>query len=85
MKTADYILPEHWLSALINGDETGLNEDDQTALDAFYKDCLTWHGSFYCLGTVEDDSNGFMRYHDAQPYGIGSCDTWTVRFQVERE
>lgn len=85
MMTVDYVLPEHWLPALINGDMTAFDDDEASAFDAFMRDGAARHGRFWCLGTVDDDGNGFMRYHDARDYGIGACDTRTVRFDVERE
>lgn len=83
MKTVDYILPEFWLPYLVNGDAFE-NDDDNAAFEAFMADGVARHGRFWCLGPVDDDGNGFMRYHDAWDYGVGSCDTVTVRFDVDR-
>jgi hypothetical protein len=85
MKTVDYILPEHWLSALVNDDVTGFDDWEEVAFRAFMDDGVKRHGHFWCLGPVDDEGNGFMRYHDAWDYGVGSCDTFTVRFDVDRE
>jgi hypothetical protein len=35
MKTETYILPAYWASYLINGDASGLEEEDQRACDAW--------------------------------------------------
>jgi len=85
MKTVDYILPEHWLAALVNGDETAFDDYEAEAFEQFMADCVERHGRFWCLGPIDDEGNGFMRYHDARDYDVGSCDTSTVRFDVDRE
>ena len=66
-KTLD--VPEHWLSALVNGDESGLSDRESKQLAAFYGEELSdnWHVSSY------DDEGDFMKYHDAQPYGVLAC------------
>jgi hypothetical protein len=71
-KTLD--VPEHWLSALFNGDETGLSDEDSAELDAFAAEELSdgWNV------TASDDEGSFMRYHDAQPYGVLACDAVKV-------
>jgi hypothetical protein len=62
-------MPEHWLSALVNGDESGLSDRESKQLAAFYGEELSdnWHVSSY------DDEGDFMKYHDAQPYGVLAC------------
>lgn len=85
MKTVTYILPEHWLPALVNDDLTGLDTEESISFQNFMHDHIKYHGTFWCLGPVDDEGNGFMRYHDARDYDIGSCDTVTVAFHVEKE
>ena len=54
-------IAEHWLPALINGDRSGLNDADCTALDA-------WEASNPCdhyspgadLGFTRDDVSGLL-------------------------
>lgn len=78
MKTVDYILPAHWASALLYGDETGLDDDDSAALAAFLAgESDTIAGT--CLD-VQDDGDNFRTYHDAQPYGVLACDCATFTF-----
>ena len=63
-----FTLPAHWAPALINGDETGLMDDEQEQLMAFlsnegfpqFHDCT--------------DEPGFVTYHEARPYGVLACD-----------
>jgi hypothetical protein len=63
-------VPEHWLSALINSDESGLDDKESAELKAFCDGELSdnWHvSSYYAEGE-------FMKDHDAQPYGVLACD-----------
>ena len=84
MTTVDYTLPTFWLSALMNGDHSGLDEKDLAAFDAFMSDAITRHGKFSCLGPVDDEGD-FCRYHDARAYGVLACDVVDVRFDVDTE
>ena len=75
METSTYKLPAHWASALINGDYSGLDEQDEEQLMRVIAgedlpdpiDCST--------------EPEFMKYHDAQPYGVLACDCLTFTFQ----
>jgi hypothetical protein len=71
-KTLD--VPEHWLSALVNGDESGLSDYECSQIEAFCNGELAdgWHVSSH------EEEGSFMRFHDAQPYGIAACDAVTV-------
>lgn len=73
-------VPSHWLSALVNGDESGLDDGESAQLAAFCNDklCDGWHVSSY------EDEASFMRYHDAQPYGVLACDAVTVLAMRQR-
>jgi hypothetical protein len=67
-------IPEHWLSALVNGDETGLDDDDSAKLAAFCDGELDngWSVTSY------ENEGSFMKYHDAQPYGVLACEAVEV-------
>jgi hypothetical protein len=68
METPTYRLPAHWAPALINGDTTGLEDEDESKLNAFIKgEGLQWP-----LDVGEEEF--FCKYHDAQPYGVLACD-----------
>jgi hypothetical protein len=82
MEIETKILPEHWGCALINGDETGLNDADQKALDAFVDDMIEKYGR--CWAVSCDDEPSFMRYHDAEPYGVRACDCLEFTFDVSK-
>jgi hypothetical protein len=62
-------IPEHWLPALVNGDESGLDDKESAQFEAFCNGELSngWYVSSY------DDEGDFMKYHDAQPYGVLAC------------
>jgi hypothetical protein len=67
--------PECWASYLINGDASGLDDNEQKACDSWlaslapYTDCLD------CLDCVPA---GFMWWHDARGYALAAdCETYT--------
>jgi hypothetical protein len=62
-------VPKHWLSALINDDESGLDDKDSAQLKAFCDGELS--GGWYISSC--DDEGDFMTYHDARPYGVLAC------------
>jgi hypothetical protein len=68
-KTLD--VPSHWLSALVNGDDSGLDDDECRQLEWFCRDELSDGWNI----TAWEDESSFMRYHDAQPYGVLACDS----------
>ena len=80
MNTIKLSIPEHFLSALINGDDSGLDEYDQSALDAFIDDALKEFTTFHALSNTEN--LGFLKYHDLQAYGVLACDCATVSFDI---
>jgi hypothetical protein len=67
-------LAGHWLSALINGDETGLTDDESADLDAFMRE---YHSlPDLTISTSEDDESHFAI--DAVS-GL-HADCYTIRF-----
>lgn len=68
-----HVLPQSWASYLINGDATSfdLYEDGQEELDVIdkYIEDLGFGDPVSCTDEPE-----FMKYHDAQNYGILACD-----------
>lgn len=73
-------VPSQWLSALINGDESGLDDRESAQLAAFCDEelCDGWNVSSY------ESEGSFTRYHDAQPYGVLACDAVTVLAMRQR-
>ena len=74
MGTKTYWLPADWASALINGDTTGLTDTDENMLD--------WVMTAEGLPTPIDcgEEVSFLKYHDAQPYGVRACDCLEYTF-----
>lgn len=70
-----YILPAHWASALINDDYTGLDDDEQLALES-WSTSGNWG---YCVG-VEGEPE-FTQWHDARPEVL-PCDCLRFTFQT---
>lgn len=71
-KSIDYTVPEHWLPAIINGDESSFdyhsNPKDYEAYKAF------------CEHEVKDatveilfEESYFYTFHDARDYGVPPC------------
>lgn len=75
MKTQTFTLPAFWASALINGDESGLEPDEQTQLDQWLKD----NKPGYCIDVSSDES--FTQWHDARDYVL-ACDCAEFTFQI---
>ena len=76
MDTQTYWLPAHWASALINGDTTGLEDDDEKMLDLVIK-AEELPSPIGCGEEAE-----FRKYHDAQPYGVLACDCLEYTFPM---
>lgn len=78
IKTLTLELPSHWACALINADESGMDDEEVAALEAFTADMVKTYGSCHCVDVSEDTS--FSRWHDAAQYGVLACDTATFTF-----
>lgn len=74
METSTYKLPAHWASALINGDFSGLEEEDEEQLMRV----IAGEGLPDPIGCSTEPE--FMKYHDAEPYGVLACDCLTFTF-----
>ena len=62
-------IPEHWLPALVNGDESGLDDEDCKQLQAFCKDELSGEWNI----TSHGEEGEFSHDHDAIGYGVLAC------------
>ena len=76
IKTVEYTLPNYWASALINGDDSGLDDDENATLAAW----LNNHPNLSCIDVADDSS--FTAWHDARAYNVKACDAATFTFQV---
>jgi hypothetical protein len=77
MNLQTYTLPEFWACALINADTSGMSDEDEAALDAWF-DATFPHGA-HCLDCGEEAS--FTRWHDASAYVL-ACDCVEFTFDV---
>ena len=80
MMIEEYTLPAHWACALVNSDTSGLDDEEEAALDAFTEYMMEQYGRCWCLDC--DEETWFTSYHDATCYGIGGCDVAVFQFQV---
>jgi hypothetical protein len=83
MITETFVLPTHWATALNYGDETGLENEDIEALNAFHHWMLAKYGGCRCLEVGSD--RWFQRLHDATEYGILPCDVSEFTFDVTED
>ena len=65
-------LPDIWAAPLINGDETGLDEEE---LDSFHEFCFNELENLHPIDIKVDST--FVKYHDAMQYALaGDCSTF---------
>jgi hypothetical protein len=71
--SVDYQVPSHWLSGLVNGEETSF---DYYGDDADYQAYLSFmeHEVRNAIVEVISDESYFCKYHDARGYGVLACD-----------
>ena len=55
----EYMISEHWLPAIFNGDFSGLDEDDETRLENFLNFVQEQHGAGHW--SCEDELEEFAR------------------------
>ena len=68
-------IPDHWLSAIVNADESGLTDEESAQLQAFCDGELSGGWSIACPDNCE---GSFSHYHDATNYGVKACDVVEV-------
>lgn len=76
MDTIEYTLPEFWASYLVNGDASGLSDNEQEEIDAFLKN----ENVGFCLTCSEEPF--FAWRHDGGPLGA-TCLEYV--FEAKRE
>ena len=82
METEQFDLPDFWASPLINGDYSGLEDDDITALNDFTDNMVEEYGRCWAISVTDDDGGDFRRYHDASKYGVLACNVVTYTFDI---
>lgn len=76
MKFETYKLPVYWTCYLINGDATGLTDDETAAIDAWCDET----GVGPCVDCADDDVD-FCHRHDASDYAL-ACGCCRYTFEV---
>ena len=86
MKFYSLYLPNFWGSALVNGDYSGLEDEDIKELNLFMEH---WQDDLdFGLVDVPADRNAyisssFMTYHDAKDFGVLACDCWEYKILIK--
>lgn len=75
MKTQTYTLPAFWACALINADESGMEDADIQAMNEW----LDTEKPGYCLDCSEESF--FTKWHDASEFVL-ACDCLEFTFGV---
>ncbi len=78
-------LPDHWASALINGDTSGMTDEDELALDLFTEHMVEMYGQCHamtCSDEHDEESPGFLTYHDARDFGVLACNCLAYTFDI---
>ena len=81
MCTIEYTLPVHWAPSLINGDDSGLDEEELEQLDAFTNYMVDKYGTCYCIDAKLDDVV-FTSFHDANDVGVLACECAIFVFEA---
>lgn len=79
MQTVTYTLPAHWNTALIYGDDSGLDDDEVSAVFQFGEWLNKQHGTANCVDCT--DYPEFTRNHDATDWAL-ACDCLEYTFII---
>ena len=85
IQTHSLHLPNFWASALINGDYSGLEPEDEKELNDFIEH---WQDDLILVSAnIESDENAyfeshFMKHHDASNLGVLACDCCEYTFEI---
>ena len=85
IQTYSLHLPDFWASALINGDYSGLEDQEEKELNDFIEH---WQDDLILVSAnIESDENAyfeshFMKYHDATNLGVLACDCCEYTFEI---
>ena len=85
IQTQSMHLPNFWASALINGDYSGLEDQDEKKLNDFIEH---WQDDLILVSAnIKSDENcyfesHFMKYHDASNLGVLACDCCEYTFEI---
>ena len=67
-------VPDHWICALINGDETSFDYyDDPKDYESYQQFCQKELPPGCIISVVDDSEGNFMKYHHARDYDVLAC------------
>ena len=78
MKTVTYELPDFWATALFYDDTSGFEYEDEKPFQEFCEYMAKEHGTSEPVDM--DDEPSFMKYHDAQRFGVLACNVHKYTF-----
>ena len=76
------VLPDFWAAAIVNGDETGMDDDDSRAFNAWIKEFQEDNGVIFTANVFSDEAQ-FVTYHHAKPFGVLACNCHQYAFVTE--
>ena len=82
MKTIDFILPSYYASAFVNGDYSGLSDEEEEMISDFINANITKYGRFYCID-VDVDNTYFARHNDLTGMSHLGSDVCRYTFDIE--
>jgi len=76
-----YVIPSHFMCAIVNDDYTGLDDKEGEILSQFLQDL----GDRYIFVAPCDEDSYFTRCHDLRDYGVLACDCMAVEIAFRPE
>ena len=76
-----YVIPSHFMSAIVNDDYTGLDDKEGAIVSQFLQDL----GDRYLFVAPCDEDSYFTRCHDLRDYGILACDCMAIEIAFSPE
>ena len=81
IQTLELDLPAFWACALINGDTSGFEPEDQAQLDLFEAYMVKTYGQCRAMN-CGDESDDFRSIHDATMFGVLACNVLEYTFDI---
>lgn len=82
LEPVTYTAPAAWACALVNGDDSGLENCDTQAAQAFAE---SLPGPIVDAQAEGDESPGFLTWHDARPWAPWAADCALYTVLIERK
>ena len=80
----EYTVPAHWLSAIVNGDESSFDYYEDPKDYAAYKAFCEHEVKDAMVEVAEGAEEYFSRWHDATPYGVLPCSVVDCTFHYPK-